>query len=80
MTRYAIAALVLLALAGCEKPAEQSQRAGTEFIVDKLFTVDQCTVYRFADGGRSRYFTNCPGSTSYTESCGKNCTYDGGVN
>lgn len=57
--------LMLLALTGCQKEAEQSQAAGSNFKVDKLFTVDGCTVYRFMDA-HTVYFTNCSGSASYT--------------
>lgn len=57
--------LMLLALMGCQKEAEQSQAAGSNFKVDKLFTVDGCTVYRFTDA-RTVYFTNCRGSASYS--------------
>lgn len=68
--------LILLAailLVGCEKDPESVQMVGSDFKVGKLFTVDGCTVYRFADGGRPVYFTNCPGqaSSSYTRSNGK---------
>lgn len=80
----AVAALVaialgLLALAGCEKQAETTTRAGVDFEVDKLFTIEGCTVFRFFDAGNFRYFTNCSGSTQWSESCGKNCTQDVGV-
>lgn len=76
MRAAAIIALAsVLALTGCEgrKPAEESQRAGVEFQVDRLFTVDGCTVYRFSDNGYLRYFTNCSGSTQWddTYQCGK---------
>lgn len=71
-------ALAIFALFGCEKQAEMSQPAGVGFQVDKLFTVDGCTVYRFYDTGR-RYFTDCKGSTEWQESCGKNCSKDAGV-
>lgn len=57
--------LIVLALTGCQKEAEQSQAAGSNFKVDKLFTVDGCTVYRFMDA-RTVYFTNCTGSASYS--------------
>jgi hypothetical protein len=70
----------ILALAGCSKPAETSTSVGREFVVDKLFTHEGCTVYRFNDGGNNRYFTNCQGSTSWTESCGKNCTRQMNIN
>ena len=69
----------VIALAGCAKPAETSTPVGREFVVDKLFTHEDCTVYRFYDGGSARYFTNCSGSTSWKESCGKNCTREVGV-
>jgi hypothetical protein len=72
--------LLILALVGCTKQAETSSAAGREFVVDKLFTHEGCTVYRFDDGGRSRYFTNCSGSTTWAENCGKNCTRDVNVN
>jgi hypothetical protein len=70
----------ILTLAGCSKPAETSTSVGREFVVDKLFTHEGCTVYRFNDGGNNRYFTNCQGSTSWTESCGKNCTRQMNIN
>ena len=74
--------LIILAvalLAGCSKPAETSTAVGTEFVVDKLFTHEGCTVYRFYDGGGTRYYTNCQGSTSWIEQCGKNCTRQVGI-
>lgn len=74
--------LIILAaalLAGCSKPAETSTAVGTEFVVDKLFTHEGCTVYRFSDGGNKRYYTNCQGSTSWQENCGKNCTRQVGI-
>jgi hypothetical protein len=74
-----LAILALAALAGCSKPAETSTVVGKEFVVDKLFTYEGCTVYRFTDAGYSRYFTNCSGSTSWTEICGKNCTHQVGI-
>lgn len=79
MKHLIVAALAtsLLALAGCGKPAESSVRAGSDFKVDKLFTVDGCTVYRFSDAGHWRYFTNCSGSTAYTNTVGKSAWPDG---
>lgn len=75
-----LAILALALLAGCSKPAETSTAVGREFTVDKLFTHEGCTVYRFNDGGNNRYFTNCSGSTNWQESCGKNCTRNMNVN
>lgn len=71
MIRVAALAAIMLALAGCGKQAESSTAAGVEFRVDKLFTVDGCTVYRFSDAGHYRYFTNCSGSTAWDERHGK---------
>lgn len=79
MKRIIFVAAALIALTGCEKMAETSTQAGVEFKVDRLFTTDGCTVYRFADGGRSRYFTNCHGSTEWQERTGKNSSYPQGV-
>lgn len=70
----------ILALAGCSKPAETSTSVGSEFVVDTLFTHEGCTVYRFNDGGNNRYFTNCSGSTTWRENCGKNCTRNMNIN
>lgn len=39
--------------------------------VERLFTVDGCTVYRFYDNG-TRHFASCPGSTVIHQ-CGKGC-------
>ena len=75
-----LAILALALLAGCSKPAETSTSVGVKFVVDKLFTHEGCTVYRFEDAGYKRYYTNCQGSTSWKEDCGKNCTRDMNVN
>lgn len=75
-----LAILALTVLAGCSKPAETSTAVGVEFTVDKLFTHEGCTVYRFYDGGNARYYTNCQGSASWQENCGKNCTRNMNVN
>ena len=77
--RTVLAIFALTLLAACGKPAETSTAVGKEFVVDKLFTHEGCTVYRFYDGGNSRYYTNCQGSTSWTEQCGKGCTRQMGI-
>lgn len=65
----------VITLAGCQKEAEFHQTAGTGgFNVEKLFTVEGCSVYRFKDY-RTVYYTNCSGSTQTQQSCGKNCSY-----
>ena len=69
-----------LAVAGCTKAPEYSSPAGREFVVDKLFTHEGCTMYRFSDGGYLRYFAKCDGEsvtaqTEWVERCGNNnCT------
>jgi hypothetical protein len=68
-----IAVAALIALSGCQKQAEATQSAGSGFQVEKLFTVEGCSVYRFKDSLRYIYYTNCSGSTHTTESCGKGC-------
>ncbi len=75
-----IAILFVAVLAGCAKQAETSSNVGTEFVVDKLFTHEGCTVYRFTDYGNPRYFTNCAGTTAWQENCGKSCTRQMSVN
>jgi hypothetical protein len=76
--RWIIVIAVATALTGCSKPAEESRTAGAAgvFEVERLFTHDGCSVYRFWDAGTQRYFTNCSGDTAWRESCGKNCTRD----
>ena len=69
-----------LLLAGCEKkPAEETSSTGVggKFRVERLFTHEGCTVYRFEDY-YTRYFARCDGAASsgveWSESCGKSCT------
>ncbi len=52
----------MIALTGCEKAPEVQIQSG-EFNVERLFTVDGCTAYRFRDSYRAIYYTNCNGST-----------------
>ena len=63
----------LLMLAACQKQGTPVHAPNQDFGVEKLFTVEGCTVYRFYDD-RTVYFTNCSGATHYEQSCGKNCT------
>jgi hypothetical protein len=70
------ALFLVLLLAACTKAPEQSTHlAGPgEFQIDRLFTHDNCTVYRFEDAGRYVYYTNCEGQTQSSHGCGKSCT------
>lgn len=62
----------VLSLAACTKVPEATVQKG-EFNVERLFTVDGCTAYRFSDAGHYVYYTNCSGSAQSTISrqCGK---------
>ena len=69
--------VVAASLAACSKPPEASTSAGKEFVVEKLFTHEGCTVYRFSDD-RTVYYTKCGeekiSDTSWTTFCGKGCS------
>lgn len=66
--------IYLLLLSGCGHPEEAVVgTTNSSFKLERLFTHDGCTVYRFFDMSY-RYFTDCRGSVSWEESCGKNCT------
>lgn len=68
--------VVLLVLSGCQKePLSAKQTDNKNFMVEKLFTNEGCTIYRFWDN-RSHYYSDCRGSVLGTESCGKNCSRD----
>lgn len=75
-----IAAIIAVSaiLVGCEKPAESTAFRGAGFKVETLFTHEGCTVYRFADVGNFRYYTNCKSghhnTTVWNESCGNGCS------
>lgn len=69
-----VALLSLLALTGCNHdPIGIVPTNNYQFRVEKLFDVKGCEVYRFYDGGYSRYFTLCEGSVTSMVNCGKNC-------
>lgn len=71
-----LVAATCLTLVGCYKDAQETTQAGQGFKVERLFTVDGCTVYRFNDA-RTVYFSDCRGSTQYTLQNGKSSTtYD----
>ncbi len=74
--------LALALLAGCntEDPVSTNQTDNVKFRVDKLFTNEGCTIYRFTDGGYDHYYANCPGATAMEDhGCGKGCTRHEGV-
>lgn len=60
MFKHIVAIIAVSAvLVGCEKPAESMTVKGAGFAVETLFTHEDCTVYRFSDAGRLRYYANC---------------------
>ena len=73
-----VVALSCLILAACSEPAESTASSSNPNVsVEKLLTVDDCTVYSFQDGGYKRYFSNCKSGHSevtYQLNCGKNCS------
>lgn len=74
INKITMAITMAVLLAGCNGEPEVVQQTG-DFRVGRLFTIDGCTAYRFSDGGRLVYFTNCPGVTDQRYTSGKN-TYD----
>ena len=72
-TRVAITLLAFLFLSSCFKEAKETVSTNNnEFKVELLFEVDGCRIYRFYDGGYSRYFSNCKGNISWQEVKSKN--------
>lgn len=73
--RLLICIAAVFVFAACTKEGEGPARASNDrFDVQRLFTADGCTVYRFFDAGNFHYFVNCPGggvSTRQSYQCGK---------
>ena len=62
-----MAGVVCLAvtLSGCNNEPEATQKTtNSNFEVERLFTADGCTVYRFWDRQDYHYFVACPGTGS----------------
>lgn len=65
---FITAAIALVILTGCKGEGEKVEIVGNvdpAFEVVKLFEVDNVTVYRFVDGGRTVYFTNRTGTVQH---------------
>lgn len=81
MQRLLVLAALCGIIAGCanERPSE-SDKADATSTAAVLFEVDGIRVYRFGDRGRYHYFavprSGAPAQsvTTWSESCGKNCT------
>ena len=70
--------LALLAVAGCDKPAEGPVGStNAEVTVERLTTFDDCILYRIK-AERTVYVARCGvdvrATEEHSESCGKNCT------
>lgn len=63
--------LVFLSCSCYKKSEGIAVTTNSEFHVEFLFELDGCKVYRFSDGGYTRYFTSCKGSVSWEEKHGK---------
>lgn len=77
--RTIVLLIAALAVASCGKsPLSTESSNNPDVAIDKLFTHEGVTVYRFVDGGRYVYFTAPPVDVNYShsESCGKGCTRD----
>lgn len=63
MKKIIIISIALLALTACESKQVEEVKASSNqsYPVEKLFTVDGITVYRFRDNDRYVYFTNRTG-------------------
>ncbi len=57
---------IALIFAGCQREAQKEvQSTNQNFSVELLFEVDGCKMYRFSDGGRYIYWSDCKGKTQY---------------
>lgn len=69
MKKIIIVSIALLALTACgsvHKPEEVKASSNQSYPVEKLFTIDGITVYRFRDYDRNVYFTNRTGDVQYS--------------
>lgn len=62
---YILICLIGLVLfTSCEHDAIESEQKG-EIVIDLLFELDGCKMYRFNDAGKRIYWSNCHGNVSY---------------
>jgi len=62
-----IGILFIILLSGCLNDSKEATQNGN-FIVELLFEKDGCKMYRFKDGFRYVYWSDCRGKAEYTYS------------
>lgn len=76
MSRFLLLGAILLAACDEVKPLETATTQNATVDVEKLFTYEGCTMYRFHDDGK-HYFAVCTGvaatETTRSPACGKGC-------
>lgn len=76
--KFTLILATCIALTGCYKQAETKTQKQNEIVVEKLFTHEGCTVYRFTDYYQ-RYFTKCENALKSEigsmQHCGKGCLF-----
>lgn len=73
---FSFLSITLLCTACNKTPEEVIPTTNPEIEVQRLFTHDNCTIYKFKDGGANHYFTKCKDAKSETltlQPCGKGC-------
>lgn len=77
--KYLIFVSILFLTVSCfNKPLKKIENSNSnEYEVHLLFNADGCNVYKFFDNG-PKYFTNCKGSTQWSERRGK-VTHNEGI-
>lgn len=74
MKKLGLLLVLAVALVSCKEAPQATVQSGN-FQVEYLFENDGCKAYRFQDGGRYIYYTDCSGKTEYSYSSGgKNST------
>lgn len=68
MRRIIAAIVAVLLLGSCAQSPENTGKAGKDITVDFLFEYEGCRVYRFSDAGVLRYYANCRGGFSRSQS------------
>lgn len=72
INKVLIALSLGLLMAACTKPMENVQTNNSGVAVQKMFDIENCTMYRWTEG-EFLICKNGNAMTSTTEQCGKNC-------